>query len=497
MNTQSVVGEHNKRNMNHQSPINQFTAFSKRSKVMNTTSFVRRGLVAVIAIFLTVSLAFAGNIKNKNTFNNPSGSTVNVATFFNYSGGTGGTLVNGGLITATTAVDNANGTSAITNTGTITITGATGLLNNVAGAAVTNSLGGLIDLQNAASAYNNAGGTTTNTASAASQGISIAGTLDVTSGTFTTTNGRVIYTGTGSIYSGVASSTYGVLEVNTAGTRTMNGNVTSSDINITAGTMSVGTFKLTATGSGGIQGVGTLVANAAGTSEVDYAAAVAQPIKATAYAKLTLSNSASPVTKTATAAITVGTALSVAGNNTLAMDDNFTFNGTAANFSNAGAITVAGDAAIGDAAVSAGVFTYNGAAGVGDGNQSVAAVHYSDLTLSGADLKTLPAATVYISGSYAVLGGTGARTYTGGSVFQFNGATQTVAGEAYGKLEIYSSVSATLAASASAVALANNDALFINSGATFIVPALMTMTVNTGDLNNEGTVTNNGTITVN
>jgi hypothetical protein len=74
---------------------------------------------------------------------------------------------------------------------------------------------------------------------------------------------------------------------------------------------------------------------------------------------------------------------------------------------------------------------------------------------------------------------------------------QTIAGEAFRKLEIHSTTSGTLAASASATNTATNDALYVNTGATFIVPLTMTMTVNTGDLSNDGTITNNGTITVN
>ena len=113
-------------------------------------------------------------------------------------------------------------------------------------------------------------------------------------------------------------------------------------------------------------------------------------------------------------------------------------------------------------------FTYGGTAG----SQTVAAVNYGNLTLSGNSTKTMPSGTVGICGAYAVSGG--AVTYTGSTV-DYNGTgNQSVTAASYAGLSITGSSTRTVTLPSGTINIAGTftpsatNVTYVNTGNTIV-----------------------------
>ncbi|MFH0991055.1 MAG: hypothetical protein V1799_13685 [bacterium] len=401
---------------------------------MNTKSII----AAIVTLFLIVGVASGQKIKNKSTFTN--NGIMSVGTFQNYNGAAG-TLDNnnGATLTVSALLDNKYNAATVNNLGTITMTGASTFDNSLSGGIVSNTSNGLINMSGATSVYDNTAGTTTNSTTAAGKGfrfVNAAGGALVPGSGFTTSSGRVEYAGTGgTVYSGVATGTYGKLEINTSGTRTMDNSISVGDVTLTAGTFDVGSgYKLTVTGVGGVAGAGALTANGSTTTEVDYAGPDGQPIKSTTYAKLTLSG-AGTRQKTISGDVTVANALKIDAGNELLIPETpslytLTLNSSSV-LDNSGWVRIYGDISFGSSMTltAIGSFEYGRVAA----GQVVKPFSYANLTLS-AGAKTMgvaPADAISVSGTYNAGATADYRSNTTSFTYAGGGAQDVRAGNYY------------------------------------------------------------------
>ena len=126
----------------------------------------------------------------------------------------------------------------------------------------------------------------------------------------------------------------------------------------------------------------------------------------------------------------------------------------------------------------------------GGGNQTAAATTYYNLTFSNAGTKFFPSGTTYLAGSLAVTGSASADATTNLSTIEFNGTgAQSVAGITYYSLTFTNAGLKTIGAPTIV-----NAGILVNAGANVLVTSTLQVT---GDLINDGIFTNDGTITVN
>lgn len=472
----------------------------KRSNVMNATGFIRRGLLAALAVFLVSAIAFGqGVLKNGGVIRNTGSATYKEIQ--NYKGSSNGTILNSGTLSTTTA---GGGTGNFLNTdGT-----RTGTVRNYIGGIGNGTMVVATNITN-----NVAGCTIDNDSTVGLSTIRIAGAISNTGGTFTTTRGRVWYNGGAQT---VLATTYGSLIADQAGAKTLADSIVVNDsLRIdNSASLAVSTFRMNLLGATNVeQNSGTL---SAASGIVRYAGDRDQSIIPTQYKVLTLTGATAARTKTSAGG------LSFAASGQLTVDTNDTLYVSTGNLDlatntptliNSSAIKVAGNATFGGSITNAGTFYY-----AGTSTQSIGAITYANLRLGATGGKTFPnGGTVAVTGNYTIDPGTGTRTYTG-NTFQFAGTsgTQTVSNlaESFNILQFAGGAAKTLGGSTfganqmdllsgtgivtnnvTTVTLANisNVSLTIASGTELVNNGTINMN---GDLQNDGILTNTGTIGV-
>lgn len=467
---------------------------------MNASSFFRRGLAAVLSIFLVAGMMFGQTLKNGGVFRNTGNATYKAVQNYNTAAGT---IMNQGTLSTTTA---GGGSGLFVNTNGTTLNGT---VHNYIGGGGSGTIVVATDITN-----NHAGATIDNDSTAGFSTLKVAGAINTTGGTFTTTRGRVMYDGSGA--QSVLATTYGTLVTDVGGTKTLGATTTVNDsLRVdNASTLDVSTFQLDLSGATNVaQNSGVFTANA-GT--VLYNGDKAQTMIPAAYKTLTLSGSTSKHVKTSPGGLSFAAsgALTVSANDTLYVSsgnlDLATNNPT---LTNNEAIKVAGNATFGSGATTAGSFYYDGSLG-----QSVGATTYANLVLGNAGTKTFPnGGTVAVTGNYTINSDAGTRTYTN-NTFQFAGTVGTQAvtnlAEAFNIVQFAGGALKTLAGSAfsanqmdllgttaqvtnnvTTVTLANvaGVSLTIASGVELVNTGTINMN---GDLQNDGFLTNTGTIGV-
>ncbi len=448
----------------------------------------------IVFLFATVTSTSmdAQTLKNKGTFINTGTATYNTIT--NYQAGTGGTIANSGILTASSTFDNNNAGSVVRNyiggTSAGTIQAAT--LSNGVGTYDNDSLNTYVGLTRVSGSFTN-------------------------SGTIDTDSGAVEY------YGGAGQTvlplTYGTLVSSVGGTKTMSGTVTVLDtFRITTGA----TFALGATtDSLAIRATSQTVVGTFTTSlgAINFFADANQSIQGGQYQRLYLSGATAARSKTTTSGLSFASSgvLNVAANDTLVVSGgNLDLSTNSPTFTNNSAIKVLVDASFHGGITTAGTFYY-----AGTGGQNIGAVTYANLRLGGSGGKTLPnGSTVAVTGTYSIDAGAGARTYTG-NTFQFAGTSgsQTISGlsETFNLLQFAGAATKTISGTSLGAArvdilgasgtVTNNLTTFtitnisaisftVASGTTF-VQGTGTLTTTGGDVENDGTFENNGTITVN
>jgi fibronectin-binding autotransporter adhesin len=447
--------------------------FSKRSKIMSASTFLRTGLMTLAAIFLLASIVLGGDFKNGGVLRNKSGKTFTVANgnFQNFNTANG-VVLNAGIIDITGASKNfVNGNATLfgyvsndtaASAGTITVTG---------------------------SYVNDIGGTVNGTGK-------IQVGVDVTSSNsnFVTSSGEVDYNGSGA--QNVLSTTYGTLALNgSAGTKSLAGDVTVS----TAFTLSPSNIVAVATHTlnlnGSVTTGGSLSSATSGT--VSYGGGN-QNVIVGSYGNLTVAGTG---TKTAGAGtVTINGLYSNLATTTLKVTD-LTLASTATFTNNLGVTQVSGAMTNSLASPLAtnlgGTFDFDASTGA----QAIASGQYTNLTISATTTSGVTlASTYYISGNYTP-SGSATRTYTG-STIRFNGAsTQTIANDAnaYDNLAFFGVGEKDINGAVTAGGAVTIDASVTGSGNNGVyVGTSGVLTINsTGSLTNDGVLTNDGTITVN
>lgn len=311
------------------------------------------------------------------------------------------------------------------------------------------------------------------------------GTPFVSSGTFNAGTSTVLYSNATAT---IAPLTYYNLQTQTAGTKTLGGNTSVSNV-LTVGASSIlapSTFTLNLSGTGTPFVVtGTFTA---GTSTVNFNGTGAQNIPALTYHNL---NTSTGDTKTLLGNTTVSNVLNIGSSSTFATGAfTLTLSGTGTPLVDNGTFT----------ATAGGTVIYSGA------TANIAAESYANLQTSTAGVKTLAGnttvATVLTINSPSTLA-TGANTLTltgtgtplvdngtftaspGGTVI-FSGATATVAGETYANLQVSTAGAKTLGANTTV-----GEVLTINTGSTIALSTFTLTLSGTGTpvVNSGGTFT--------
>ena len=405
--------------------------------------------------------------------------------------GSGGIIINsGGDITGTASTSTGlTTTGGLTLNATLTITSFLITIQTTAGQAISGT-GSLPRLTINATTTNN-GDITVRTAlggaSTLTQGTGSILTIGATSVTPTldasTNSNTVNYNHTSS--QTVKSTTYRDLIISNTGTSTLGGAITvNGDLVISGGTLATSTFQITGNLTGTFSMTGTAIltigntlssttvnfptlfttANISlvSTSRVTYQGNYAQVISsAPAYGDLYVNTFSG--SKTADGNITVARNLVVTSPSTLDMTTN-TINVTGGLSSTGGLSFTSGTLNIGGSNTNTGSFTY----GTGTVNyngsssaQTVRAVQYNNLTLSGTASKTLQntATVLFISGNFDKNATVSSVTVTGNTVSFNGGAAQNITGAAmtFGSL--------TIANTSGDVTLGTNIA--INTNRTF------------------------------
>ncbi|MBI3586262.1 MAG: hypothetical protein HY088_03930, partial [Ignavibacteriales bacterium] len=137
-----------------------------------------------------------------------------------------------------------------------------------------------------------------------------------------------------------------------------------------------------------------------------------------------------------------------------------------------------------DATTNSSTVDYNGS-----GSQTIAAIAYMNLSLSNAGTKTFISGTTQIAGNLTVSGATADAT-TNLTTIDYNGiSAQSVAGITYYNLSFTNAGLKTVGASTTV-----NSNITINSGANVYVSGTGTLLLS-GDISNDGVLTNDGVIT--
>jgi hypothetical protein len=396
---------------------------NKRSTVMKHASVFKSGLIAIVALVLMVGLAMGQN---------------NLVL-------SGGTVTNSGTIRV-------NGN--ITNTAPTTVGGIVELKGSGAQGIGTGGNGALTfstlrATNTSAKTFNVAATVSTNinlTTAGATQFILATGQTLTLTGTITNTGGGgspYDFTASGATVDyalngaqTVFATTYDVLTASAGGTKSLGGNVTTtSDLNVSAGDLSIGANTLTVNGSYDITGAGAVTGGATSNLTLNGSGDLAAFEVANGLQNFTLNRAANTVTLSNNLDV-VGAFLISAG--VLAVDVNtLTLSGSVTG--PASSITSAATGTV-DYAV---------------GSQNVIASNYGNLTFTAGD-KTLPAAgTVGIAGTFTPGGGTHVVT---NSTVDFNGTTQSI--PAFSFHNLLTSNSGTKTAGG-AITIANN---FDNGG---------------------------------
>ncbi|MBI3579904.1 MAG: hypothetical protein HY089_10900 [Ignavibacteriales bacterium] len=125
----------------------------------------------------------------------------------------------------------------------------------------------------------------------------------------------------------------------------------------------------------------------------------------------------------------------------------------------------------------------------GGGSQTIAGIGYMNLSLTNAGTKTFPTGTTQIAGSFTISGATADAT-TNLTTIDYNGTSaQSVAGVTYYNLSFTNAGLKTIGASTT-----TNSNVTINSGSNVYVSGTGTLLF-TGDITNDGVLTNDGVIT--
>ncbi len=433
---------------------------------MKRTHFFLRALgwgVVLCLGFAQMSIA-GGRIRNSGTILNSSSSTLSAQGFNNGKNGIGGTVRNAGIISITNGAGFFNFDSVSNNGG--------GKFYNIYGAG-----GGTGGNLNGAFAFNNGNGAGQGTFFNDSTSMTVSGKVQIAgafsngvAANFTTLFGTVNYNGAAQTVSElVASNSYGALQINGSGTKTLNNNITiDSSLAINAGSLDESGKTLTLNAA--VSGAGTLVASGAGSTTV-YNAVGSQNVLGSTYYNLRIQNTG---LKTALGGVT----LAAGGNlQTTTLNDSLDLTTFAlsvpatSTISNTGKIKTAGSVALPATNLTiGGSFVYYGSSTLGNAN-------YGDLSLRGANTFTMPSGTVAVSGSYSVEGTpVGINYTTNSSTFAYNGTgAQTVLGGAshtYFKLNVTGSTDTSIANAKTA-----NGAITIasNASAGFFVLGNTTM----------------------
>jgi hypothetical protein len=456
----------------------------------------RLGAVALLSLGLSAGVAFGqGILKNKGTFRNTG--TATYTSVQNYKGGVGGTILNSGSLTTTTTVDNDD---AGTGQGTI---------RNYIGGVAAGTLTVGTDLQND-------GGTVLNDSLTYVPVLAVGGAI-TSSGTFDTDAGKVVYNGAGA--QNIFTTAYGALVAGGSGAKTLLATVTVNDSSriMDGSTLAVSTFQLDLKGAANVLAPTGTFSASSGT--VRYNGDLNQTMIPGTYKTLTLTGSSAPRTKSSAGGISFAAsgALTVDANDTLYVSSGTLDLATnTPSLTNSEAIKVDGAATFHGGITNAGTFFY-----ASSGAQSIGAVTYSDLIVSGDGTKTFPSGTVAVTGNYVINSGVGSRDYTTNSnTFSFAGTsgTQSITGltETFYVLDFSGAAAKSLAGSTmgaarmdissgsgvvtndvTTVTLTNiaNTSLTLAAGTSLINNATRTITMN-GDLDNEGDIYNAGTISV-
>ena len=489
-------GRNAKHSVNNNNSNNQI---SKRSNIMNATTFIRRGLVAALVIFLISAIGFSqGILKNGSVVRNTG--TITYKEVQNYKG-TAGTIVNSGTFNITGGSGNLlNQSGALAGTvknyiggqgsgGTIVVAG--NIDNNLAGAKIDND---------------STGGFST---------IKVAGSI-TNAGTFTTTHGRIIYNSAAP--QSILLTTYGALVTDVASAKSLAAGTTivNDSLRVDGGsTFTVGANTLTLDGATNVTQDGGIFSANAGT--VDYHGDQNQSMIAAQYKTLTLTGATAARTKTSPAGLSFVAAgsLTVDTHDTLLVaSGNLDMSVATTTLANSGVIKVAGNATFNASITSAGTFYYNGALA-----QNIGAATYADLVLGNAGSKTFPNGTTAVTGNFTINGGAGARSY-GTGTFQFAGTTGNQAvtnlAESFYIVQFAGAATKSLtgtAFSANQMDLNNGTGVVTNNVTTVTLTNVglvsltlaagteldnsLGMTINmSGDLQNDGTLVNAGTIGV-
>ena len=414
------------------------------------------------------NMAFQGNFVNNGTF----------------TAGSSDITIGAGTATQSIAGFTTTGTVSMTKTGgTATLTG------NVSGGAFTiNGTGGTLNLGTGLThAFSGTWTRTNGTLDGGSSTLRLGGTVSGTGGTFTASTGTVEYNASGN--QSVASLTYNnltisntgtktlaaALTIGTTGTLTINGGATLATANlalifqgsfVNSGTLTAGSSTVTISGAAATQSIGSFTTT--GLVSMTKTAGTATLTGNASGAGLTINgtggslNLGTGLTHTFTGTWTRTAGTLEGGSSTLRLGG--TVSGTGGNFT-----------------ANTGTVEY-----YASGTQTIAAVTYNNLTLSGTSAKTITGATV--NGVFSIEGtatttGT-VLTYGASATLRYNGSgTQTVGIE-------------WPASFARNITIVNTNGVTLDASKT---PYTGTLT-NNGRLNClsyqlSGTVNNNGIIT--
>ncbi|GAB1366930.1 hypothetical protein MASR1M36_18010 [Candidatus Cloacimonadaceae bacterium] len=413
-----------------------------------------------------LGLSFGGNFTNNGTFNAGS-SAITIQ-------GTATQSIAGFTTTGTVSMTKTGGTATLAgnvNAGALTINGTGGTLN--LGTGLTHTISGTWTRSNG-------------TLNGGSSTLKLGGTISGTGGTFTASTGTVEYYGTTQT---VANLTYNNLTISTSGTKTL----AAALLIGTTGTLTINNSATLATANYALTFQGNFVNNGtltAGSSTVTISGAAATQNIAgfTTTGLVSMTKTAGIATLTGNASGAGLTINGTGGTLNLGTGLTHTFTGTwtrTAGTLDGGSSTLRLGSGISG---TGGTFT----PGTGtveyyaSGTQTIAAITYNNLTLSGTSAKTITGATV--NGIFSIEGtatttGT-VLTYGASASLRYNGSgIQTVGIE-------------WPASFARNITIANTNGVTLDASKT---PYTGTLTnngkLNCGNYQLSGSVNNNGTIT--
>lgn len=359
-------------------------------------SFLRKSIGVILALVLLTGSLFGQNnlvISNGSTVTNSG--TIRVKGNIDNTGVAGATTIGGTVeLKGTTGQDiGTNGNGALNFT-TLTATAVSTKTFNVDASVAT--------------ALNITSAGATQFAVAASQDLTIGGTIQNTGGAgtpydFDNSGAVVIYNGGAQ---SVFTTTYDGLTVTNAGSKSLGGSITvASALSVTSsGDLSIGANLLTVNGTYSVSGGGTVTGGATSDLTLNGTGDIASFQVTGGLSDFTLNRAANVVT--------LGADLTVADGFTLTAGELAVSTNT---LTLSGAVTSSGTLS----SAATGTVNYNKGTDV----QNVLAASYGNLTFS-SFAKTLPAGTVTVAGTFTP-GASTTHTITG-NTFDFTGATQNV-----------------------------------------------------------------------